>query len=155
MVARKILQLQENGYCVLKAHLPRSLIDSCHEAFWPILRAYLEAHGHEPNRALNRHFLPMPFEAPCFAPAFFFDAEVLSIVSGAMDDRIVADQWGCDVALHRGTPNRTETPRALVTVRYVRRWYTDNSREVNSIPGTVWESLTPEQRSVMRFPVEH
>jgi ectoine hydroxylase-related dioxygenase (phytanoyl-CoA dioxygenase family) len=244
MVARKIPELQENGYCVLKAHFARSLIDSCREAFWPILLAYLEAHGHEPNRGLNRHFLPMPFEPPCFAPAFFFDAEVLSIVRGAMDDRIVADQWGCDVALpgsdyqgihadyqrplfgeepdlllpaymyvvsfgllgistehgaieiapgthrmarkeamraieaaeiemrpvpleigdvlirhpwalHRGTPNRSETPRAIVTVRYVRRWYADESREVNSIPRTVWESLTPEQRSVMRFPVEH
>jgi hypothetical protein len=117
--------------------------------------AYLEAHGHEPNRGLNRHFLAMPFEPPCFAPAFFFDTEVLSIVSGAMDDRIVADQWGRDVALHRGTPNRTEIPRALVMIRYVRRWYTDSSREVNSIPRAVWEALTPEQRSVMRFPVEH
>jgi hypothetical protein len=136
------------------AHFPRSLIDSCRDAFWPILRAYLEAHGHGPNRGLNRHFLPMPFEPPCFAPAFFFDDEVLSIVSGAMDDRIVADQWGCDAALHRGTSNRTETPRALVTVRYVRRWYTENSREVNSIPRAVWGSLTPEQRSVMRFPIE-
>jgi len=65
-----------------------------------------------------------------------------------------SDQWGSDVALHRGTPNRTGTPRALVTVRYVRRWYTDSSREVNSIPRVVWEALTPEQRSAMRFPAE-
>jgi ectoine hydroxylase-related dioxygenase (phytanoyl-CoA dioxygenase family) len=185
----------------------------------------------------------MPFEPPCFAPEFFFDTEVLNIVRGAMDDRIVADQWGCDVpvrgsdyqdihpdyrrplfaeatelvlpvymlivsfglvgissehgpieiapgthrmarkeamraveageigmrsvpleigdvlirhpwALHRGTPNRTGTPRALLTIRYVRRWYADDSREVNSIPRKIWESLTSEQRSVMRFPVE-
>jgi hypothetical protein len=102
-----------------------------------------------------------------------------------MDDRIVADQWGCDVplrgseyqdvhadyqhplfgempglplpacpwALHRGTPNATDTPRALVTVRYVRRWYADDSREVNSIPRKVWESLTPEQQNMLRFPI--
>jgi hypothetical protein len=37
-------------------------------------------------------------------------------------------------ALHRGTPNVTETPRALLTIRYVRRWYADGSREVNALP---------------------
>jgi hypothetical protein len=55
--------------------------------------------------------------------------------------------------LHRGTPNLTETPRALLTIRYVRRWYADDSREVNSLPLAVWQSLTAEQRSTMRFPV--
>ncbi len=177
----------------------------------------------------------MPFEPPCFAPEFFFDAGVLSIVRGAMDDRVVADQWGCDVplrgseyqevhvdyqrplfaevpdlllptymlavsfglvritpahgsieiapcthrmprkpgkiemqpvpleigdvlirhpwTLHRGTPNTAGAPRPLVTIRYVRRWYADNSREVNPLPRVVWQSLTPEQQSVMRFPI--
>jgi hypothetical protein len=55
--------------------------------------------------------------------------------------------------LHRGSPNRSDTPRALVSVRYVRRWYADHSREADSIPRAVWESLTLEQQSVMRFPV--
>jgi len=49
----------------------------------------------------------------------------------------------------------TDTPRALVTIRYVRDWYVDNSREVNAIPQAVWQSLTPEQQSVMRFPIEN
>ncbi len=241
-IQEKILELQDKGYCVLRAHLARSLIDACRDAFWPVLLAYIEMHGHEPNRGPHRHFLPMPFEPPCFVPDFFFDTEILSIVRGAMDDRIVADQWGCDVpllgseyqgahvdyqrplfgeapgislpsymlvvsfgllrvtpdlgpleiapathrmprnaalrgleageigmrpilldigdvlirhpwALHRGTPNITDTPRALVSIRYVRRWYADDSREVNAIPRAVWESLTPGQRSAMRFPV--
>ena len=184
----------------------------------------------------------MPFEPPCFVPEFFFDTQVLSIVHRVMDDRVVADQWGCDVslrgsdyqgihadyqrplfaetpnlslpaymlvvsfglvrivpengpieiaprthrmprmealqaveageiemqavpleigdvlirhpwALHRGTPNTTDIPRALVSVRYVRRWYTDDSREADSLPHSLWESLSPEQRNMMRFPV--
>jgi len=235
--------IQRTGFCVLRAHLPTPLIDACREAFWPILLGYLESHCEEPNRGPHRHFMPMPFEPPCFAPEFFFDTEVLSIARGAMDEWIVADQWGCDVALrgsqnqeahvdyqrplfteapdlllpiyvlvvsfgliritpdhgpieiapgthrmpreeaiqavksgeiemqsvplelgdvlirhpwalHRGTPNTTDTPRALVTVRYVRRWYADNSREINSIPGSVWRSLTPERQNLMRFPTE-
>jgi ectoine hydroxylase-related dioxygenase (phytanoyl-CoA dioxygenase family) len=185
----------------------------------------------------------MPFEPPIFVPQFFFDAAVLGIVRGLMDDRIVADQWGCDVplagseyqamhvdyqrplfpevpdlalpayamvvsfglipiakehgpieiapgthrmtrenahlaveageigvqaipleigdvlirhpwALHRGTPNLTDVPRALVTIRYVRRWYADDSRDVQALPRATWESLTAEQRGMMRVRVE-
>jgi hypothetical protein len=39
----------------------------------------------------------MPFDRICFAPELFFDPDILYIARGLMDDRIVADQWGCDV----------------------------------------------------------
>jgi len=237
-----IREIQDRGYCVLSAHLPYDPINECREAFWPVLLAHLKAHSHEPNRGPGRHFLPMPFEPPCYASEFFFDPGIVSIVRGLMDDRIVADQWGCDVpvrgsvyqeahedyrrplfeeapdlqlptyilavsfglvriaaengaieiapgthrmpraearravrsgeiglhrvpleigdvlirhpwTLHRGTPNITDTPRALVTVRYVRRWYTDDSRDVNSIGHATWRRLTSAQQQLMRFPV--
>src|ERR1700694_5091661 len=45
----------------------------------------------------------MPFHSPCFAPEFFFDTKVLGSVQAAMDDRVVADQWGCDVPLRGST----------------------------------------------------
>lgn len=64
-------------------------------------------------------------------------------------DVLILHSW----ALHRGTPNLTETPRPLATIRYVRRWYADDSREVSSIPMSLWQSLTPEQRAILRFPV--
>jgi ectoine hydroxylase-related dioxygenase (phytanoyl-CoA dioxygenase family) len=237
-----LLEIQEHGYCILKGHFSRSLVDACREAFWPVLLAYLHAHREAPNRGPHRHFLPMPFTIPCFAPEFFFDDEVLRIVRAAMDERVVADQWGCDApvcgsahqsphvdyqrplfselpdlvlptyilvisfalvpvtlhngpieiargthrlprkealravesgdipmkpvpleigdvlirhpwALHRGSPNLTDTPRALLTIRYIRRWYADESRDVCSIPRAVWESLTKEQQDVMRYPI--
>lgn len=238
----QIIEIQDKGYCILRGHFATSQIEACRDAFWPRLFAYLKIHGNDPNRGTHRHFLPMPFEPRSFIPDFFFDNDVLRIMRGVMDDRVVADQWGCDVsvrgsdyqgihvdyqrplfgeapdlslpvymlvvsfgllritlesgpieiapgthrmprrealraveageiemqsvpleigdvfirhpwALHRGSPNTTNTPRALACVRYVRRWYVDNSREVDSLPHTVWESLTPEQQSVMRFPV--
>jgi len=237
-----LVEMQENGYCVLKHHFSQDLISACREGFWPILLDYLDTHSGAPNRGPHRHFLPMPFTPPCFAPEFFFDAEVLRIVRAAMDDRVVADQWGCDApvrgsahqcphadyqrplfyeqpdlalptymlvvsfalvrvtldhgpieiapgthrlprkealravetseialqpvpletgdvlirhpwALHRGSPNSTDTPRALLSIRYVRRWYADDSRDVSSIPRAVWASLTPDQRKVMRYPI--
>jgi hypothetical protein len=240
---QKIAELREQGFCVLRAQLPKPLLHACREAFWPILLNYLDTHRESFNRGQARHFLPMPFQPPCYAPEFFFDTDVLGIVHGAMDDRAVADQWGCDVplkgsgyqqfhadyqrplfaeapdlplpaymlnvsfalvpitaangpleiapgthrmprsealraiesaqiktqtiplevgdvlirhpwALHRGTPNTAGAPRPLVTIRYVRCWYADNSREVNSIPPAVWCSLNPGQQSAMRFPLE-
>jgi ectoine hydroxylase-related dioxygenase (phytanoyl-CoA dioxygenase family) len=236
-------ELQEQGFCILKGHFAVSLVDNCRFAFLPVLQKYLENNGHLPNRGTNRHFLPMPFEQPCFAPEFFFDDKILSIVKSILGDRIAADQWGCDVplsgadyqtvhldyqrplfyefpdlqlpaymlvmsfaltqiteqngaielapsthrmtreeavkavekkeikmipicmdigdvlirhpwVLHRGTPNKTDTPRLLTTIRYVRNWYADNSREVNSIPASVWKSLRIEQRNMLRFPVK-
>lgn len=214
-------ELREKGYCVLRGHFPPALIDACREAFWPVLEAYLAVHaGASSNRGSHRHYLPMPFNPPCFALEFFFDRTVLELVHSLMDDRAVVDQWGCDVpllgseyqeqhidyrrplfpeapslvlpiymlmvsfglvpitaecgpieidgqavlldigdvlirhpwTLHRGTPNTTTTPRALASIRYVRRWYVDDSREVNSIPRAVWESLKPAQQALLRFP---
>jgi Phytanoyl-CoA dioxygenase (PhyH) len=242
-VEDKIAELQAEGFCVLKAHFPKSAIESGREAFRPILLDYIRAHQDTPNRGPHRHFLPMPFEPPCFAPEFFFDTRILGIARGVMDDRIVADQWGCDVplqgsthqelhadyqrplfpeapelplptymlvvsfglidittdhgpieiapgthrfprnearrladlgqiklepvllelgdvlirhpwALHRGTPNTTNTPRPLLTIRFVRPWYADHSRDVNTVPRAVWQSLTPEQQIMMRFPIK-
>jgi hypothetical protein len=232
-LVEKIAEIQERGYCVLEGRFPDVLIRRCREAFWPILLDHIGAQS--ANRGEHRHFLPMPFTPPCFAPEFFFDPTVLAVVHGIMGGWIVADQWGCDVpvrgsiyqevhvdykrplfaetpelrlpfymlvvsfgladiglndgpieiapgshrtphdgaidlepvtlkvgdvlirhpwALHRGTPNRTDTPRAMATIRYVRRWYADDSRDVCAIPAAVWQSLTGEQRSMMRFPLE-
>jgi len=75
------------------------------------------------------------------------DTRLVTLDSG---DVLIRHPW----ALHRGTPNVTDAPRALLTIRYVRRWYADDSREVNAIPAPVWQSLTEEQQSMMRFPLE-
>jgi ectoine hydroxylase-related dioxygenase (phytanoyl-CoA dioxygenase family) len=65
-------------------------------------------------------------------------------------DVLIRHPW----ALHRGTTNSADTPRAMASVRYVRRWYADASREVNASPNNIWESLTPERQEIMRFPVK-
>jgi len=238
-IQEKISEVRDQGYCILRNHFAPPLVEACRQAFWPHLLTYLNS-GHPANRGPHRHFLAMPFEPPIFFPQFFFDDAVLCIVRGLMDDRIVADQWGCDVplrgseyqavhvdyqrplfpevpdlalpayamvvsfgliriakehgpieiapgthrmtrtdallaveageiglqaipleigdvlirhpwALHRGTPNTTDVPRALATIRYVRRWYADASRDVKDLPRATWESLTAEQQGMMRY----
>ena len=99
----KIIEAQDKGYCILREHFAWPLIDACRDAFWPILLACLKIHGDVPNRGPRRHFLTMPFEPPCCrshhaSPENFSSiTQVLNIVRGVMDDRVVADQWGCDV----------------------------------------------------------
>jgi hypothetical protein len=66
-------------------------------------------------------------------------------------DVLIRHPW----ALHRGSPNTTAIPRPLVAVRYVRRWYANDSREVNAIPASTRASLTPEEQRLLRFPVAH
>ncbi len=79
------------------------------------------------------------------------DVSEIAIHPVPMDvgDVLIRHPW----ALHRGSPNLTDIPRAVATIRFVRRWYADGSREVNHIPPEVWASLTPEQRNTMRYPV--
>jgi ectoine hydroxylase-related dioxygenase (phytanoyl-CoA dioxygenase family) len=70
-------------------------------------------------------------------------------VALALGDVLIRNPW----TLHRGTPNTMSTPRFMASIRFVRRWYADDSREVCCMPKTVWESLPAECRQVMRFPV--
>ena len=72
----------------------------------------------------------------------------LQAVPLEIGDVLIRHPW----ALHRGTPNTTDAPRALATIRYVRRWYADVSRDVEEFPPATWESLTAEQQGMMRFP---
>jgi hypothetical protein len=239
-IREKISEVREQGFCILRNHFAPFLVEACRRAFWPRLLTHLNK-GSAPNRGPHRYFFAMPFEPPIFTPQFFFDDDVLCIVRGLMDDRIVADQWSCDVplrgseyqefhvdyqrplfpevpdlalpayalvvsfglvrigrengpieiapgthrmtrmeglraveggqiglqavpmdigdvlirhprALHRGTPNATDVPRALATIRYVRRWYADASRDVDDVPSATYESLTADQQGMMRFP---
>jgi hypothetical protein len=60
----------------MDGHFDPDPIRRCRDAFWPILLEHVE-----------RSEPPMPFDPPCFAPEFFFDAEVLRILRGAMGDR--------------------------------------------------------------------
>lgn len=238
-VEGRLADLREVGYCLLRGHFSHDAVLSCRDAVWPLVLT--RAAKGSSNRGPSRFYFPMPFDGPAFQPVFFFDPAILAIVRGAMGERVVADQWGCDVpvrgstyqalhvdfarplfeeapeqvfppyflavsfalqpitaahgpieiaprthrmspnaarraveakevdldrvtmevgdvlvrhpwALHRGSPNTEPEPRALVTVRYVRKWYADDSREVCTVPHRTWELLTPEQQALMRFP---
>lgn len=95
----KAAELHDRGFCVLKGHFASGPIEACRVAFEPRLEDYLRSHAGAPNRGPCRHFIPMSFHPPCFASEFFFDDRVLGLVRSALGERIVADQWGCDIPL--------------------------------------------------------
>jgi hypothetical protein len=83
---------------VLRALYPKRTVNACRKAFWPILLEYLQDHRHEPNHGPHRHYLPMPFHGPCFAPEFFFDKLILEVIRGAREAAMRSVESGeCDV----------------------------------------------------------
>jgi len=53
------------------------------------------------------------------------------------------------LALHRGTPNRTETPRPVVVLGYVMHWLHTPKVDV-TVPRALYESWPPETRELLR-----
>jgi hypothetical protein len=53
-------------------------------------------------------------------------------------------------AVHRGTPNRTDRPRPMVVIGYSRRWYYRPEVQIR-VPRSVWETLSPTGRSLLRY----
>jgi hypothetical protein len=56
------------------------------------------------------------------------------------------------LALHRGTPNFTETPRPMVVVGYVRSWLHTPKVELR-VPRASYEALAPDVRRLLRCEV--
>ncbi len=70
----------------------------------------------------------------------------LEPITMRLGDVMIRDVRG----LHRGTPNRTQTPRPMVVIGYSRRWLF--RPEVNiRIPRAALETLSPRARHLLRF----
>jgi len=61
-------------------------------------------------------------------------------------DVVIRDVRG----LHRGTPNRTKTPRPMVVIGYSRRWLFRPEVSIQ-IPSAVHEKLSEQARFLLRF----
>ena len=53
-------------------------------------------------------------------------------------------------AIHRGTPNRSDTARPMVVLGYSRSWLLRPEVHVE-VPRAVLESLPPQARELLRF----
>jgi ectoine hydroxylase-related dioxygenase (phytanoyl-CoA dioxygenase family) len=53
-------------------------------------------------------------------------------------------------ALHRGTPNMTQTPRPMVVIGYSRSWYFRPEVKVD-VPEEVYQGLTSRSKRLLRY----
>jgi hypothetical protein len=56
------------------------------------------------------------------------------------------------LALHRGTPNRTDTPRPMVVLGYVMHWLHTPKVDLR-VPRAAWERLSTAHRRLLRCEV--
>lgn len=52
--------------------------------------------------------------------------------------------------LHRGTPNRTDIPRVVAVVTFMRSWFCRDGIDTQSVPRSVWDGLTDREQHLMR-----
>jgi ectoine hydroxylase-related dioxygenase (phytanoyl-CoA dioxygenase family) len=70
----------------------------------------------------------------------------LEPVTMGLGDVMIRDVRG----LHRGTPNRTDTPRPMVVIGYSRRWLLRPEVSIR-IPRHAWDALPPRARRLLRY----
>lgn len=96
-----------------------------------------------------------PFEVSRRTHLMTKEAGLRSIESGEnpieavllnLGDVMIRDVRG----LHRGTPNRTDTPRPMCVIGYSRKWLFRPEVSI-SIPQKIWETLAPESKKMLRF----
>lgn len=70
----------------------------------------------------------------------------LEPITMELGDVMIRDVRG----LHRGTPNRTSTPRPMVVIGYSRRWLFRPEVSIN-VPRSTFETLSERARYLLRF----
>lgn len=92
-------EVLEDGFCVLRGHLPRAKVAAWREAFAPLLERHIEREGHRLNRGPGRYYVTLPFAAPFADPEVFEDDDVLGVVRGLVGEDAAMVQLATDTPL--------------------------------------------------------
>ncbi|MFT5088822.1 MAG: hypothetical protein ACI906_002323 [Candidatus Latescibacterota bacterium] len=92
-------QVRQDGFGILRNHLPRDLMQDCNKAFAPILRDYVAQHDKEPNRGLRRHYIPLPLEPPFYDARIFACTTIHGIVTRLLGPDALYTQFATDTPL--------------------------------------------------------
>ena len=124
-------QVLQDGFCVLRDHLPRPTLLAWREAFLPLLHQHIDREGHRRNRGPQRYYITLPFQAPFTDPGVFEDEDVLAVVTRLVGADAVMCQLASDTPLrgsdfqevHRDTPplfpeTGRETPPYQLAVNF-------------------------------------
>ncbi|MCZ6680615.1 MAG: phytanoyl-CoA dioxygenase family protein [Candidatus Poribacteria bacterium] len=237
-------EILDIGYCILPGHFPRPVLETCREAFLPLL-ADVADRIPDGNRGARRWAIGLPFAAPFYHSGFFNDDTVIQIVSRILGENLHISYYGTDTpaqgseyqevhadlpflfsetphhrhppallavrftfvdvtpengpfevaertqhlpraealekvnsgeiplkqlmlkagdvlitdprTLHRGTPNRTDTPRPFAVIVHNRHWYylehhgrLEANENTPILTESFYQTLSPRERSLLR-----
>jgi ectoine hydroxylase-related dioxygenase (phytanoyl-CoA dioxygenase family) len=99
MIESAIKGVLEEGFYVLKGHIPKEVLHEWRREFAPLLYKHIERDGRTLNRGSERYYVTLPFHLPFADPAIFENDLLLSIVEGLVGKDPVMCQLATDTPL--------------------------------------------------------
>ena len=100
-IEAKAREVREIGFCILRRHLPRALMDECNQAFAPTLDDHMNEIAHNPNRGPRRHYIALPLVPPFYDPRIFDDDAIVAIVERLLGADMTMAQYATDTPLEQ------------------------------------------------------
>jgi ectoine hydroxylase-related dioxygenase (phytanoyl-CoA dioxygenase family) len=130
-IGELVADFHRDGFCILRDHFSKTILENWREQFMPLLTAHIEREGHLENRGSRRYYVTLPFDAPFAEPAIYEDDDVLAIVDKLVGPDPVMCQLATDTPclgseyqdVHRDTPplfpeTGAETPPYQLAVNF-------------------------------------
>ena len=95
-IKEKVDEIRHEGFCILRRHLPRDLMQACNEAFAPILQDHATEIADNPNRGPMRHYISLPFKPPFYDRRIFDDDAIHAILAEILGADLVMSQFATD-----------------------------------------------------------
>jgi hypothetical protein len=124
-------EVLRDGYCILREHFSREILNRWREAFAPLLETHMQREGHLQNRGPGRFYVTLPFAPPFAEAKIYEDEDVLAIVEKLVGEDAVMCQLATDTPLlgsdyqdiHRDAPplfpeSGAETPPFQLAVNF-------------------------------------
>lgn len=90
----------EDGFCILRGHLPLEKLAQWQESFAPLLDEHIEREGDVQNRGTGRFYVTLPFDQPFADESMFCDSDILAIVEKLVGEDFTMVQLATDTPIH-------------------------------------------------------
>lgn len=98
-IARLADDALRDGFCILRDHFPREILENWREVFLPLLDRHIDREGHLENRGRARYYVTLPFRPPFADPAIFEDDDVIAVVERLVGEDFTLVQLATDTPL--------------------------------------------------------
>jgi hypothetical protein len=88
--------IRTTGYTVLKNVVPKNIVATMRDAFWPLYDANLDTIKNDPNRGPMRYYIILPFAPPFYQSALHANADIIAIVRRIRGNSAYCTQFASD-----------------------------------------------------------